>query len=183
MSILKKTEEKMQTALEHLRNELKKIRTGLASPAMVEDVSVDVYGTQMRLRDVASISCPETRQILVTPYDANNASVIGKGIEKANLGFMPIVDGNAVRINIPVMDASVRNEMVKLCHKRREEAKISIRNVRRESNDNVRKQKASGEMAEDLMKKFEKDIQELTDKFCSQADYITEQKEREVSTI
>jgi len=183
MSTLDQTEKNMKAAIEHLQDELKKIRTGKANPSMVEDVSIDVYGTHMRLRDLASITTPEARQILITPFDANNSDVIGKSIEKANLGFMPIVDGNAVRINIQPMDESVRNDMVKLCHKKREESKISIRNVRKDSNDSVKKQKADGDIGEDIMKKLEKDIQDLTDKFCKQADDISAAKEKEVSTI
>jgi len=183
MSTLDQTEGKMKAAIEHLKDELKKIRTGMANPAMVEDLPIDVYGTQMRLRDLASITTPEARQILITPFDVNNAEVIGKSIEKANLGFMPIVDSNAVRINIPPMDENIRNDMVKLCHKRREESKISIRNVRRDSNESVRKQKTDGDIGEDIMKKLEKDIQDLTDKFCKQADDLSAGKEKEVSTI
>lgn len=183
MSIIDQTEQKMKASIEHLSDELKKIRTGQANPAMLENVNVEVYGTNMKLRDIASITTPEPRQLLVTPYDANNTQVIGKGIEKANLGFRPIVDGNAVRINIPQMDESVRQEMVKLCHKRREEAKVSIRNVRRESNEAVRKQKADGDIGEDLEKKYEKEIQTLTDKYCKEADDHSAVKEKEVSTI
>lgn len=183
MSTLDQTEEKMKAAIEHLQDELKKIRTGMANPAMVEDVPVDVYGTQMRLRDLASITTPESRQILITPYDANNASLIGKSIEKANLGFTPIVDANAVRINIPTMDESIRKEMVKICHKKQEECKISIRNVRRESNDSIKKQKSDGDIGEDIMKKLEKNIQDLTDKYCKQAEELSSKKEKEVSTI
>lgn len=183
MSNTKKTEEKMKLALDHLKDELKKVRTGKASGSMVEDLSIDVYGTHMKLRDVASINTPEPRQILITPYDANNASAIGKSIERANLGFMPIVDGNAVRINIPPMDASIRQEMVKICHKKREDCKISVRNIRREANELVRKQKADGEIGEDILKKSEKEIQELTDKYCKRADELSAEKEKEVSTI
>lgn len=183
MSILGKAEEKMKAALEHLLDELRKIRTGTANPGMVEGVSVDVYGTHMKLRDIASITTPEARQLLITPYDTNNSALIGKAIEKANLGFMPIVDGKSVRVNIPQMDESVRNEMVKICHKKREDAKISIRNIRRESNEAARKQKADGDIGEDIMKKLEKDIQDLTDKYCRKADEISAKKEKEVSTI
>lgn len=183
MSIAEQTKEKMKTALEHLKDELKKIRTGHANTAMLDGVSVEVYGTQMRLRDIASVTTPEPRQLLITPYDPKNCPGIGKSIEKANLGFLPIVEANVVRINIPPMDESVRKEMVKICHKKREEAKVSIRNVRQDSNKTVRAQKASGDMGEDIMKKLEKDIQELTDKFCKEADDMTAKKEKEVLTI
>jgi len=183
MSVLDQTKAKMAAAIEHLKTELKSIRTGRANPAMVEGVIVEIYGSPMRLKDVASINAPEARMLLITPFDPKNAAVIGKAIEKANIGVVPIVDGHVVRIKIPQMDENVRKEMVKLCHKRLEEAKISIRNIRRDSNDLVRKQKAAGDIAEDIMKKNEKSIQELTDKFCKEADDLTEKKEKEVSTI
>lgn len=183
MSIIDQTKEKMKAAMEHLKEELKRIRTGHANASMLDGVNVEVYGTSMRLKELASVTTPEPRQLLVTPYDAKNTPAIGKGIEKANLGFNPIVEANMIRINIPPMDESVRKEMVKICHKKREEAKVSIRNVRQDSNKLIRAQKSSGDMAEDLMKKLEKDIQELTDKFCKEADEITAKKEKEVTTI
>lgn len=180
-TIVDQTKEKMKGALEHLKDELKKIRTGHANPAMLDNVFVEVYGTSMRLKDIASITTPEPRQLLITPYDAKNTSSIGKSLQQANLGFVPIVEANVVRINIPPMDESLRKEMVKICHKKREEAKVSIRNVRQDSNKTVRAQKK--DIGEDVMNKLEKDIQELTDKFCKEADEITAKKEKEVSTI
>ncbi len=183
MSILDQTKAKMTAAIEHFKNDLKNIRTGRANPGMVEHVMVEVYGSAMRLKDIASISTPEARQLLITPFDAQNVQDIGKSIEKANLGLMPIVDGNVVRIKIPPMTEEIRKKMAKICHDELEKAKISIRNIRREANEAVRKQKADGEIAEDMMKKFEKNIQELTDKFCKEADELSEKKEKEISTI
>lgn len=183
MDIAVQTKTKMNVALEHLKNELKSIRTGRANPAMLDHVMVEVYGSPMRLKDIASITTPESRMLLVTPFDAKNASTIGKAIEKANLGIMPIVDGNVVRIKIAPMDESMRKNMIKQCYKLLEEAKIAIRNIRRDSNDTVRKQKNEGLIAEDVMKKMEKKIQELTDETCKEADEICSKKEKEVSTI
>jgi len=183
MSISDQTKAKMITALEHLKQELQSIRTGRANTGMLDGVTVEVYGSSMRLKDIASVTAPESRQLLVTPFDASNTNAIGKGIERANLGVMPIVDGNVVRIKIPSMDDSMRKEMIKLCHKRREEAKVSIRNIRREGNDHARKLKTDGEMAEDILKKTEKTIQDLTDKFCKDADDLSDKKEKEISTI
>lgn len=183
MSVTDQTKNKMLAALEHLKNELKTIRTGRANPGMIDGVFVEVYGAPMRIKDIASITTPEARQLLITPFDGKNASAIGKAIEKANLGFMPIVDGNAVRLKIPQMDDSVRKEMTKLCHKRREETKVSLRNIRRDANELVRKQKSGGEITEDLEKKFEKQIQELTDKYCKECDDLSDKKEKEISTI
>lgn len=183
MNVTDDTNKKMSNAIEHLKHELKGLRTGRANPAIVESVTIEVYGTQMRLQDVASISAPEARQLLVSPFDANNVHAIAKGIEAANLNLQPIVDGNVVRIKIPEMDASVRKEMVKQARKKCEDAKVSIRNIRREGNDTIRKQKADGEVPEDLMKKTEKQIQDLTDKFCKIADDLTLEKEKEITTI
>lgn len=180
MSILDQTKTKMAAAIEHHKEELKGIRTGRANPMMLDHVMVEVYGTLMRIRDIASISAPEPRQLLITPFDSTNKGFISKAIEKANLGFMPIIDGNIVRIKIPQMDESVRKEMIKLCHKRGEEAKVAIRNIRRDANETARHQK---DLSEDEQKRLEKHIQELTDKFCREVDDITAKKEKEVSTI
>ena len=129
--IIEQTKAKMLAALEHLKNELKSIRTGRANPAMLDHIMVEVYGTNMRIKELGSITSPEPRQLLITPFDHTNKGPIAKAIEKANLGVMPIVDGNVVRIKIPQMDEAVRKEMIKLCAKRAEEAKVSIRNERR----------------------------------------------------
>lgn len=183
MDIIDHTKTKMTAALEHLKNELKSVRTGRANPGMLDGVTVEVYGSPMRLKEIASITAPEARMLLITPFDGKNASLIGKGIERANLGVMPIVDGNVVRIKISQMDDSMRKSMIKQCYKYLEEAKIAVRNIRRDSNETVRKQKNEGILAEDLMKKMEKTIQELTDKSCKEADEICSKKEKEVSTI
>lgn len=183
MDVIDQTKSKMHAAIEHLKEELKGIRTGRANTAMLDNVMVEVYGSQMRIKDVASITAPEARQLLITPFDPQTKGPIGKAIEKANLGFMPIVDGNVVRIRIPPMDDSVRKEMVKVCHRKREEAKVGIRNIRRDANDLVRRQKSEGTMAEDLMKKLEKNIQDLTDKYCKEADDLADKKEKEISVI
>jgi len=183
MNIIDQTKEKMAAAIEHLKNELKSIRTGRANPAMLDGVTVEVYGSLLRLKELASINAPEARMLLITPFDAKNCGVIAKAIEKANIGVNPIIDGNCVRIKISQMDENMRKEMVKICHKKREEAKISIRNIRRDSNEHARKMKADGDLAEDMMKKHEKTIQDLTDKACKDADDLCEKKEKEVSTI
>lgn len=183
MNILDQAKSKMAAALEHLKNELKSIRTNRANPSMLDGVSVEVYGSTMRIKEVANVTSPEARLLLITPFDPSTTNAIGKSIEKANLGFMPIVDGNAIRIKIPSMDENARKEMVKQCHKKKEEAKISIRNIRRECNEAAKKQKADGDLPEDALKKLEKTIQELTDKSCKEADELAEKKEKEVTTI
>ncbi len=178
-NVIEDTKSKMRAAIDHLKKDLQQIRTGRAHSGIVENVSVEVYGTPMRLRDIASISTPEPRLILITPFDTKNAPVIGKAIEKANLGLNPIVDAKAVRVNIPPMDAQMRNEMIKVCHKKREETKVSIRTIRQ----NVRKHYTDSDIAEDEKKKLDKQVQELTDQFCKEADEVSKHKENEISTI
>lgn len=183
MSIQDQTKAKMAAAIDHLKAELKGIRTGRANPGMLDHVMVDIYESQTNIKQLASITAPEPRQILITPFDPTTKGAISKSIERANLGFMPMVDGHVVRIKIPPMDENMRKEMIKLCHKRCEEAKVSIRNIRREANEAARKQKADGVIAEDVLKKLEKTIQEMTDKSCKEAEDLTAIKEKEVSTI
>ncbi len=173
----------MQVALDHLKQELKALRTGRANSSMLDKVMVEVYGSHVKLKEVASISVPEARQILVNPFDFNNAHAIKKGIEAANLGVNPMVDGKVIRINIPPMDETVRKQIAKQCKELGEKSKIVMREVRRKYNDMIRKQKSDGTIPEDMMKKLEKTIQELTDRFCKDIDAVTAEKEKEVMKI
>lgn len=179
----KEAKEKMGQVLNHYKEELKQIRTGKANPGILDNVFVNVYGTDMRLRDMAQITTPEPRLILITPFDRSNAGAIGKAIEKANLNINPIVDGNVVRLNVPPMDEAARKEMVKLVHRKKEDCKVSIRNTRRDLNEKARKEKQDGLMTEDVLKRSEKEIQEETDAFCKMADELAVAKEKEVMTI
>jgi len=181
--IEKQVKAAMQAALDHLKQELKSLRTGRANSAMLDKVTVEVYGSNMRLKELANISVPEARQILVTPFDFSNAHAIKKGIEAANLGVNPMVDGKVIRINIPPMDESIRKQIAKQCKELGEKSKIVMREVRRKYNDLVRKQKSDGTLPEDLMKKLEKTIQELTDRFVKDIDAATSEKEKEIMTI
>lgn len=183
MQIINDVKKKMQTSIDHLHEELKHIRTGRADPAMLNSVMVEAYGTKMRLIEVATITAPEPRQILITPFDPQNAGVIRKGIETSNLNITPHIDGNVVRLNIPPMDQNMRNDMVKLAKKKGEDTKVSIRNARREGNDLLKKAKSNGDLTEDLQKKGENDIQQLTDQFCKQVDEIISCKEKDVMAI
>lgn len=183
MSIFDQAKSKMIAAIEHLKNDLKSIRTNRANTGMLDGVSVEVYGSTMRIKDVANITAPEARMLLITPFDPSTTNAIGRSIEKANLGIMPIIDGNSIRMKIPPMDENARKEMVKQTHKKKEDAKVSVRNIRREYNETAKRQKADGDLTEDGLKKIEKQIQELTDKYCKEADELAEKKEKEVTTI
>ncbi len=181
--VVKQVEDKMKQALAHFREEMKNIRTSRANPGMVENVMVEAYGAPMRIKDVATITSPEPRQLVITPFDPHNCGAIGKAIEKANIGMRPIVEGNLVRLQVPPMDESVRKEMVKILHRKLEECKISVRNIRRDSNENIKKRKSSGDISEDEMNGLEKQVQDLTDKFCKEAESLSLVKEKEVVTI
>lgn len=173
----------MQAALDHLKSELKTLRTGRANASILDKIHVEIYGSRMPLKALANINVPEARQITVTPFDHSNTNGIAKAIEAANLGVNPIVDGKMIRINIPPMDESIRKQIAKQCKELGEKAKVSLREVRRKFNDLIRKQKADGVMPEDQMKKTEKHIQELTDKFCKDVDLACAEKEKEIMTV
>lgn len=182
-NITDETKTKMLAALEHFKLDLKAIRTSRANPAMLDSVVVELYGSPMKLKELSQVTTPEPRMLLITPFDPKVVNTIAKAIEKANLGFNPIADGNVVRVRIPAMDEAMRKEMVKVCHRRREEAKVALRNIRRDSNEIARKSKAEGVLPEDQLKKIEKNIQELTDKFCKEADDLALVKEKEIMTV
>lgn len=183
MSITEETKKKMLAAIEHFKGELKNLRTGRANPSVLDNVHAEVYGAQMRIKELANVTTPEARLLLVTPFDPQTAGAIVKGIEKANLNLRPILDGHVVRIPIPPMDETVRKEMVKQGKKKGEEAKVAIREIRRKQNEAVRKQKADGEIAEDQVKKAEKTIQEYTDQYCKEIDDLLHVKEKEIMTV
>ena len=183
MSQADQTKTKMQASVEHFKAELKNLRTNRANPGMVEGVSVEVYGAHMRIKELASITAPEARQILITPFDPQTAAAIAKGIEKANLNLQPIVDRGSIRINVAPMDQSVRSEIVKQGKKKAEDAKVTIREIRRKGNEAVRKEKADGLITEDVMKKQEKAIQDHTDQFCKQIDDLFAAKEKEIMAV
>ena len=157
MSITDETKTKMQEAVDYLKKELSQLRSGRANPSILDSIQVQVYGSQMRLKELATVTIPESRQLLITPFDPQTAGPISKGIEKANLNLQPILEENLIRINIPPMDESMRKDTVKQGKKKVEEAKVAIREVRRKSNDALKEQKAGSEITEDEMKKGEKE--------------------------
>lgn len=183
MTISEQTKEKMQAAVDHFKMELRNLRSNRAHPGMVEGVVVDVYGSSMRLKELASINTPEPRQIVISPFDPQTADAIVKGIDKANINLRGARDGNVIRVNVPPMDQSMRQEIVKQGKKKAEDTKIAIREIRRKNNDLIRKQKAEGIVTEDVMKKTEKTIQEFTDQFCRQVDDLFAAKEKELLTV
>lgn len=183
MSIADDTKKEMEKKIEHFKTELKNLRTSRANPGMVEGVMVDVYGSHMRIKELASITAPESRQLLISPFDPQTAGVISKSIEKANLNLQPILDKGVIRINIPPMDESMRKQIVKQGKDKAEAAKISMRDVRRQSNEAIKKESKEGSLTEDEVKKAEKKIQEHTDHFCKEIDKLFEAKEKEIMAV
>lgn len=183
MDILKDTKNKMQLAVEHFEKELKNLRSGRANPGMLEDVMVEVYGSMMPIKKLGNISIAEARQLLITPFDPSTAGMISKGIEKANLNLQSIVDGHHIRVPVPPLSEEVRKDIVKTAKKKSEDAKVAIREIRRKANETAKKQKSDGILAEDQMKKIEKQVQEATDKACKEIDEKLALKEKEILSI
>lgn len=183
MSIMDECKQNMEKALEHYKEELKAMRTNRPSPNMLDNVTVEVYGTEMKMRDVATVAVADGNQLVVTPFDPSSANSVAKSIEKANLNLLPAVDGNVIRVPIPPMSEERRKEIAKDAREKGEKTKVTIRDVRRKSNDLVKKQKGDGEITEDEQKKNEKSIQELTDKYCKLVDELFVAKEKDILEV
>jgi ribosome recycling factor len=181
--IIKDTKSRMDANLEHLKEEYRGIRAGRASPGILEPLTVEVYGSQMKLKELATITVPEPKQILITPFDGANAGPISKAIEKSDLGLRSAVEGKTVRVFFPDLTQERRKDLINQCHKKKEDCKISIRNVRRDQNEELKKQKSDGIIPEDDYKHLEKEIQKLTDNACKEVDVLCTSKEKEISTV
>lgn len=181
--VLSGTEEHMDKSLDVLRRELSTIRTGRANPSIIERVAVDYYGAPTPLMQLAAISSPDARQLLVQPYDRSSIGTIEKAIRQSDLGFNPTNDGAVIRISIPQLTEERRRDLVKLVHKRVEEARVAIRNVRRESNDQLRKLKKDKQISEDEEKRALERLQKITDRAIHDADAIGQNKEAEMLEV
>lgn len=180
---IKESEVKMQKALEVLKKNFSAVRTGRANPALLDHVNVDYYGSPVPLKQLASISVPEPRQLLVTPYDKNSAQAIEKAIMTSDLGINPKREAGVIRLMLPEPSEERRKEMVKLIKKESEESKVAIRNVRREANDSLKKQKNEKKITEDDEKSLDKKVQDLTNKYCSEADKLVAAKQKEIMEV
>ena len=177
---LKKTSDAMTKAVEHVSHEFETVHTGKANPGMVENVMVEAYGTSSRLRDIAT---PDSSTIRVQPWDKSILKDVEKAILAANIGFTPAVMGDAVRCPIPALSGERRAELAKICHEMAELGRIRIRTIRRETLDAAKKMKSAGAATEDDLKKFEKEVQNLTDKFIAQINKNLEAKEADLKQI
>jgi ribosome recycling factor len=173
---------KMEKAVTLLKQELGKLRTGRASPALVEHVKIDYYGTPTPLNQVAQVSVPDAKTIQIASWDQSAIPLIEKAIIAANIGLTPNVDGKLIRLNVPALTEERRKEIAKTVKKIGEDTKVAIRNLRRESNDQVKAQEKSG-LSEDESKRLQESIQKTTDLFVGEVDKIIEAKSKDVMTI
>ena len=181
--IIKECEAKMQKAISALEKELGKVRTGRASLALLDDIRVDYYGTPSPLNQVATLSVPESRLILIQPWDHSLIGAIEKAILKSELGMTPANDGKVIRITIPRLTEERRKELVKLVKKMGENSKIGVRNIRRETIETLRTREKEKEISEDEMHQLQDQVQKITDTFVGQIDKVIAEKEKEIMEI
>ena len=181
--LLKDGEDKMKKAVSNLRRELATLRAGRATPSLLDKVQVDYYGAATPLNQLAGISSPEARMLLVQPYDKSVIAEIEKAILKSDLGLTPTNDGDVIRITIPALTEERRTELVKVVKKYAEEAKVAVRNIRRDVNDRLKKDEKDNVITEDELRRLTDDVQKLTDKYVSEIDHVTEEKEKEIMEV
>jgi ribosome recycling factor len=179
-TILLDAEERMEKAVEAFRFELSTIRTGRASANVLEKISVDYYGTPTPITQMSSVTIPEARLLVIKPYDKSMLKIIEKAIMASDLGITPANDGQVIRINFPQLTEERRKELAKLVHKYGEEAKVAVRNIRRDANEQHKKLEKNSEISEDDLKGYAEDVQELTDNFTKKIDTIVEAKEQDI---
>ncbi|SFA41691.1 ribosome recycling factor [Parageobacillus thermantarcticus] len=181
--IINTAKEKMDKAVQAFTRELVTIRAGRANPSLLEKITVDYYGAPTPIIQLASISAPEARLLVIQPYDKSIIKDIEKAILSSDLGLTPSNDGSVIRIAIPPLTEERRRELVKLVKKYSEDAKVAVRNIRRDANDELKKLEKNGEITEDELRGYIDDIQKLTDKHVAKIDEITKEKEKEVMEV
>ncbi|AAV89777.1 ribosome recycling factor [Zymomonas mobilis subsp. mobilis ZM4 = ATCC 31821] len=173
-------ERRMKGAVESLKSDFSGLRTGRASTSLLDPVTVDVYGANMPLNQVATVSVPEPRMITVQVWDKSNVTPVDKAIRSAGLGLNPVVDGQMLRLPIPDLTEERRKELAKLVGQYSEKARIAVRNVRRDGNDQIKQDEKKNEISEDEKKRFENEVQKLTDKTIADIDALAVHKEKEI---
>ena len=182
-TLSKDAEDKMKRAVETVKRELNEVRGGRATPSLVEHVHVEYYGASTPLKQLAAITAPEPRTLVIQAWDSNAVAEIEKALQKAALGVTPLVEGKLIRLPIPPLTGERRQELVKLVHKMAEEARVAIRNVRRDANETIKKLKAENKATEDDVTDLQGAIQKLTDKYTGQIDALVKTKEQELQTV
>ncbi len=181
--ILLEAEDKMIKTEQVVVNDFAGVRTGKASPTLVENIMVEVYGSNMRIRELAGITTPEPRTLAIQPWDANSVHPIEKAIQKANLGLNPAVQGKVIRIFFPELSQERRQEFVKIIKKMAEDGRVAIRHVRRDAMDQLKKHAHDRGVTEDEEKQAEKDLQKLTDDYIARIDQHLAHKEKDIMTV
>ncbi|MDR2578920.1 MAG: ribosome recycling factor [Chitinispirillales bacterium] len=181
--IKKETEDRMQKTLDSLKKDLTRVRTGRATPALLDGINIDYYGNPAPINQVANISVPEARMIIVQPWEKSMLSAIEKAIQASNLGLNPQNDGNQIRIPIPPLSEERRKDLFKTCGKTAEECKVAMRNVRRDSNEKLKKAQKDKAVTEDQEKKGLDDVQKVTDKYIKLVDEQLALKEKEIMEV
>ncbi|MCK4664282.1 MAG: ribosome recycling factor [Bacteroidales bacterium] len=179
---IEELKEKMDNSIKHFSDELTKIRAGKATPQMIDNIMIDYYGTLTPLNRISNINTPDPRTIRIQPWEKNMIDIIEKTILNANLGFNPTNNGEAVIINVPILTEERRCDLVKQVKNIGENAKVSIRNARRETNDQLKKMLKDG-LSEDMEKGAEEDVQKLTDEYVKKIDELLGEKEKDIMTI
>jgi len=179
----KEMREKMEQAVQAFSRNLATVRAGRANPSILDSVFVDYYGAQTPLNQLATISTPEARLLVITPFDKSSVENIERGILKADLGLTPSSDGDVIRINIPALTEERRKELTRVVGKYTEEARIQIRNIRREANDQYRKAEKNGEITEDELRSSEDRVQKETDRYIAEVEKLAKNKEEEIMEV
>ncbi|SEI69279.1 ribosome recycling factor [Bhargavaea ginsengi] len=182
-NLIEETKDRMVKSLQSLRRELASIRAGRANASLLDRISVDYYGAPTPVNQLAGISVPEARLLVIQPYDKSVIGDIEKAILKSDLGITPANDGNVIRIAVPALTEERRKELVKVVKKEAEEGKVSIRNIRRDANDSLKKLEKSGDITEDDHRGYSDDIQKMTDDHIRQIDEIAKEKEDEIMEV
>ncbi len=182
-SALQQLEEKMKKTVDLLVKEYSTLRAGRATPALLEKVFVDYYGTPTPVNQVATISVPEPRLLVIQPWDKSLVPLIEKAILKSDLGITPNSDGSIIRLAIPSLTQEKRKDLVKVIHKKAEEARVAVRNLRRDGNEQVKAEEKAGKTSEDEVKRTLDEIQKITDKYIKKIDQIAEAKEKEIMEL
>lgn len=181
--VIQEAERRMQKAVEAADHDFATIRTGRANPMLLEGIKVDYYGTPTPINQLAGISVPEPRQLLISPWDRNSIDAISKAIQSSDIGITPQSDGQVIRLNIPYLTEERRKDLIKQLHKKSEDHKIAVRNIRRDANEHLKAQEKKSEISEDEMKREQEKIQKLTDKFIVDIDKHTAAKEAELKEV
>jgi ribosome recycling factor len=181
--VLNHAAERMEKAVSALRREFAAIRAGRATPSLLDKITVDYYGSSTPLNQLANISAPEPRLLVIQPWDKKTVAEIERAILKSDLGLTPSNDGNVIRLAVPQLTEERRRELVKVVKKKAEEARVAIRNVRRDVNEEIKKSEKNSVITEDELRKTQEDIQKMTDKYIEEAEKVLAVKEREIMEV